>query len=32
MINCDMKPVYLISFTSGTDKYGQKRNNGEKKM
>lgn len=28
MINREMKPVLLISFTSGTDKYGQKRNNG----
>ena len=31
MINREMKPVYLVSFTSGTDKYGQKRNNGEEK-
>ncbi len=31
MINREMKTVYLVSFTSGTDKYGQKRNNGEKK-
>lgn len=31
MINREMKPVYLVSFASGTDKYGQKRNNGEKK-
>lgn len=28
MINREMKSVLLISFTSGTDKYGQKRNNG----
>ena len=31
MINREMKPVYLVSFTSGIDKYGQKRKNGEKK-
>lgn len=31
MINREMKSVYLVSFTSGTDKYGQKRNNGETK-
>lgn len=31
MINREMKPVYLVSFTSGIDKYGQKRNNGETK-
>ena len=29
MINREMQSVTVVSFTSGTDEYGQKRNNGQ---
>ena len=32
MINRELRPVHLVSFPSGTDKYGQKIRQGETKQ